>query len=347
PELAAQLCPTDHPFGTKRPCLDTNYFEAFNQPNVRLVDVRRTPIDTLNASGIALKTGEQLDFDAIVYATGFDAMTGAIVAVDITGRDGATLKQKWAHGPVNYLGLMTTGFPNFFTVTGPGSPSVLSNMMVSIEQHVDWIADCLVQLRERGATTIEPTAQAEAGWGQHVLDCADITLFPQTDSWYMGANVPGKPRVILPYLGGVDTYRKACDEVVARGLLGFELRGPQGLVQRNDGVVRQLQPDVGMVLDMLASLNLPTFDSLPPAAARAFLAQLNTQRPPGPSVGAIVDGTLPGAAGPLDYRLYRPATPGPGPCGNRPRAARRPAPSPTRPWPAPAWPTGRSARPVR
>ena len=311
PATAEALCPKDYPFGTKRPCLDTGYFETFNQPHVRLVDLRQTPIQSITETGITLP-GEALDFDAIVYATGFDALTGAIVAVDITGRDGLTLKHKWARGPSNYLGLMTTGFPNFFTITGPGSPSVLSNMMVSIEQHVEWVTDCITRLRDDGLATVEPTAQAEAGWMQHAQDCADITLFPLADSWYMGANVPGKARGLLPYVGGVDAYRKACDEVVARGDLGLRRSGPQG-TRCNDGVVRRLQPDVGLVLDMLASMNLPTFESMPPAGARAFLAQMSAARPPGPQVGEVQDGQFSGAAGPLSYRLYRPATPGPHP----------------------------------
>ena len=311
PETAELLSPRDHAFGTKRPCLDTGYYATFDQPHVRLVDLRSTPIQAITETGISL-TAETMAFDAIVYATGFDAMTGALVAVDITGRNGVTLKQKWAQGPTTYLGLMSTGFPNFFTITGPGSPSVLSNMMVSIEQHVDWVTDCLARLRRDGLTTIEPTDTAEAGWVQHGNDCANITLFPSADSWYMGANVPGKPRVFLPYVGGVDAYRQACDDVVAQGDLGFRRSGPAGM-QCNDGLVRRLQPDVKMVLDMLATLNLPTFESLPPAGARDFLAQLNTQRPPGPTVGAVVDGTLPGAAGPLAYRLYRPASAGPHP----------------------------------
>ncbi len=311
PEVAELLSPRDHAFGTKRPCLDTGYYQTFNRPNVRLVDLRSTPIQCVTETGIQL-ADEMLDFDAIVYATGFDAMTGALVSVDITGRDGVTLKSKWAHGPLTYLGLMSVGFPNFFTITGPGSPSVLSNMMVSIEQHVDWISDCLARLRADGLTTIEPTPTAEAGWMVHNNDCASITLFPTAASWYMGANVPGKPRVFLPYVGGVDAYRKACEEVVARGDLGLRRSGPAG-ERCNDGVVRQLQPDVAMVLDMLAAMNLPTFDSMPPPHARAFLAQLNGARPPGPAVGEIRDGTLPGAAGALDYRLYRPATPGPHP----------------------------------
>ena len=314
PATAEALCPNDHPFGTKRPCLDTGYYETYNRPNVRLVDLKRTPIKSITAAGIDVGS-ESLPFDAIVYATGFDAMTGALVAVDIAGRDGQTLKQKWADGPRSYLGLMTTGFPNFFTITGPQSPSVLSNMMVSIEQHVDWIGECLAQLQRRGATVIEPTDTAEAGWMQHCDDCAAITLHPRANSWYVGANVPGKHRGLMPYIGGVDAYRKACDEVVERGYLGFTLSGAgvPGGRSTVDGVVRRLQPDVRAVLEMMAALNLPTFDSLPPAAARELLAQLNSQRPPGLPVGEIRDGQLPGPAGALDYRLYRPARPGPHP----------------------------------
>jgi acetyl esterase/lipase len=311
PQTAELLCPKDHPFGTKRPCLDTGYYATFNRPNVRPVDLRSRPIETITETGIALGD-EAMDFDAIVYATGFDAMTGAIVAVEVTGRDGVTLKQKWAHRPTTSLGLMSVGFPNFFTITGPGSPSVLSNMMMSIEQHVDCVADCLAHLRSEGLTTIEPTAAAEAGWVTHVNDCANITLYPTADSWSMGANVPGKPRVFLPYVGGVDAYRKACDEVVAAGYLGFRLAGAQG-ERCHDGVIRRLQPDVKMVLDTMAAMNLPTFDSLPVGQARGLLAQLSAARPPGPTVGEIVDGTLPGADEPLAYRLYRPASPGPHP----------------------------------
>ena len=312
PDMARLLCPTDHPFGTKRPCLDTDYYATFNRPNVRLVDLRAQPIQTITETGIALAGDETLAFDAIVYATGFDAMTGALVAVDITGRNGISLKQKWAQGPVTYLGLMSTGFPNFFTLTGPGSPSVLSNMMVSIEQHVDWVADCLARLRSQQLQTIEPTQTAETGWASHVNDCASITLHRTANSWYMGANVPGKPRVLLPYVGGVDAYRQACDDVVAAGDLGFLRNGPGGM-HCNDGVIRRLQPDVARGLQMMAALNLPTFESLPVDQARALMAQLTATRPPGPSVGEISDGMLTGAAGPLPYRLYRPASPGPHP----------------------------------
>ena len=311
PHTAELLCPKNHPFGAKRPCLDTGYYATFNRPNVRLVDLRSQPIETITATGIAV-VGETMDFDAIVYATGFDAVTGPIVSVDITGRDGVTLKQKWEHGPSTYLGLMSVGFPNLFTLTGPGSPSVLSNMMVSIEQHVDWVADCLADLRADGMTTIEPTPTAEAGWVSHVSDCANITLYPEADSWYMGANVPGKSRAFLPYAGGVDAYRKACDDVVTAGYLGFRLDGPKG-TRCHDGVIRRLQPDVAMVQAMMAAAHLPTFDSLPIDQARALFARMRATRPPGPAVGEITDGTLPGAGGPLDYRLYRPATPGPHP----------------------------------
>ncbi len=220
PQTAVDLCPTDHPIGTKRPCLDTNYYATYNLPHVRLVNVRKHPIRQLTEEGIDT-ADESFTFDAIVFATGFDAVTGAITAVDIIGREGLALKDKWAHGPQTYLGLTTVGFPNLFLITGPGSPSVLSNMIVSIEQHADWVLDCLGHLSASGFDAIEPTETAEAGWTQHVNDCADITLYPAANSWYMGANVPGKPRVFLPYCAGVDFYRASCDEVVARDYLGF------------------------------------------------------------------------------------------------------------------------------
>jgi cation diffusion facilitator CzcD-associated flavoprotein CzcO/acetyl esterase/lipase len=311
PETAEMLCPHDHPFATKRPCLDTNYFQTYNLPHVRLVDLRKHPIATITESGIDT-TDESFEFDAIVFATGFDAMTGPVVNVDITGRDSVTMREKWAEGPSTYLGLTSVGFPNFFTITGPGSPSVLSNMTVSIEQHVDWIVDCVDYLRAKGFETIEPTPVAEAGWNQHVDDCGAITLYPTANSWYMGANVPGKPRVFLPYIGGVDVYRAACDEVVAKDYFGFTLTGPGGS-HCNDGVVRRLQPDVAMVLDLMATMELPLIESLSVADARAFVQAMAAERPPGPEVGEIIDGVLPGAAGELSYRLYRPASPGPHP----------------------------------
>ena len=246
-----------------------------------------------------------------MYATGFDAMTGALVGVDVASA-GLSLKEKWAAGPSTYLGLMTTGFPNFFMLTGPGSPSVLSNMAVSIEQHVDWVADCLKAMRDEGLETIEPTPLAESAWGQHVQDCAAITLHPTANSWYMGANVPGKPRVFLPYIGGVDAYRRACDEVAAQGYLGFRMTGP-GQDRCNDGVIRRMQPDVAMVLEAMAAIGLPPMETLIVADARAFMAATADARPPGPQVGEINDGVMPGPGGDLPYRLYRPAAPQEGP----------------------------------
>ena len=311
PETAELLCPTDHPFGTKRPCLDTGYYATFNKPHVHLVDLHSDPIERITETGIDT-AGHTFDLDVIVFATGFDAMTGAIVAVDVVGRDGLSLKDKWSDGPRTYLGLGVVGFPNFYMVTGPGSPSVLTNMVVSIEQHVDWIADCVAMMRADGRTSIEPTEPAESGWVQYVNDYADITLYPTADSWYMGSNVPGKPRVFLPFVGGFDRYRAICEEVVEKGYLGFALDGPGGST-RNDDVVRRVQPDVQILIDTLAELELPTLETLPVDDARAFYDALSTERPPGPEVGEIVDGVLPGEDGELAYRLYRPATPGPHP----------------------------------
>jgi cation diffusion facilitator CzcD-associated flavoprotein CzcO/acetyl esterase/lipase len=312
PELTESMLPRTYPIGAKRLCLDTNYYETFRLPHVRLVDLRRDPITTVTEAGIDTAR-ESFEFDAIVWATGFDAMTGAVVAVDITGHDGLTLEHKWEHGPRTYLGLTVAGFPNLFLITGPGSPSALSNMVVSIEQHADWVADRIAELSAAGYDRIEPTQQAEDGWVQHVNDYADITLMPRANSWYMGANVPGKPRVFLPYVGGVDRYRHTCDEVVARGMIGFDLSGP-GVRQCNDGVIRELQPDVTLLLEMLVEMGLPPMETLPPAAARELMATMSAVRPPGPEVGEVIDGTLPGADGTaLAWRLYRPATPGPHP----------------------------------
>ncbi len=311
PEVAELLCPKGHPIGTKRMCVDTNYFETYNLPHVRLVDLRTHPIATITEAGVDL-VDESLEFDAIVFATGFDAMTGAVVSVDITGRDGRTLKDDWAAGPRTYLGLMAEGFPNLYMITGPGSPSVLSNMMVSIEQHVDWVADTLERLRAEGTETIEPTTTAVDGWVTHNNDGANITLFPQANSWYMGANVPGKPRVFLPYVRGVARYRGACNVVVDKDYLGFVRTGSYG-TKANDGVLRRVQPDVTIMLEMMAEMNLPPVESMSAPDARAFFEAGAAVRAPGPEVGEIVDGTYPGAAGELGYRLYRPATPGPHP----------------------------------
>jgi cyclohexanone monooxygenase len=188
--------------------------------------VRSAPIEAITPKGVR-QGGTEYEVDAIVFATGFDAMTGTLTRIDIRGRDGVPLAEKWAEGPKTYLGLMTAGFPNMFMITGPGSPSVLSNMMVSIEQHVDWVADCLSDLAKNGITCIEPTQAAEESWVAHVNEVAHKTLYPQAKSWYMGANIPGKPRVFMPYIGGVGAYRRICDEVAAEGYRGFRLEGSQ------------------------------------------------------------------------------------------------------------------------
>ncbi|MGJ3507977.1 flavin-containing monooxygenase [Enemella sp. A6] len=221
PQVAEDLVPSGYHFGTKRPCLDTNYFDTFNRENVELVNVRRDPIVEVTATGIRTEETER-EFDAIVFATGFDAMTGPVLSIDIHGRE-TTMAEKWADGPVGYLGLQSAGFPNLFTVTGPGSPSVLSNVVVSIEQHVEFIADLLAHLREQGAEVVEATPEAETEWSDHVQQVAGYTLYPQTDSWLMGANIPGKPRVFLPYIGGVGNFRAKCDAVAANGYEGFRI----------------------------------------------------------------------------------------------------------------------------
>ena len=222
PTVAAALTPTDYPLGTKRLCVDTDYYATFNRDNVTLVDLRKTPLESITPRGVRTRDAEY-EVDRLVFATGFDAMTGALLKIDIRGRAGLTLREKWAAGPRTYLGLTVAGFPNLFTITGPGSPSVLSNMIVSIEQHVDWIADCLVHLRARGQARIEATVEAEDAWVAHVNEVGHMTLYPLAKSWYMGANVPGKPRIFMPYIGGVGVYRQKCDEVAAAGYAGFTL----------------------------------------------------------------------------------------------------------------------------
>ena len=220
PKVAEDLCPDDHPVGTKRPCLDTNYYATFNQDHVHLVNLRKTPLVEITPTGVRT-TDATYEVDAIVFATGFDAMTGALMNIDIRGKGGRTIQEKWKDGPVSYLGLTLSGFPNLFTVTGPSSPSVLSNMVVSIEQHVDWITECVRWMAENGKSAIDCTPEAEEEWRAHVEKTGDMTLYPQANSWYMGANVPGKPRVFMAYIGGVGVYRAICDAVQAAGYDGF------------------------------------------------------------------------------------------------------------------------------
>ena len=218
PETARRLMPRQI-IGCKRLCIDTGYYETYNRPNVRLVDVSEAPIEEITPKGVRAG-GQEFELDSLVFATGFDAMTGSLLKIDIRGRGGASLRDKWAEGPRTWLGLGIAGFPNMFTVSGPGSPSVLTNMIVSIEQHVEWISDCIAYMRAKGHRAIEATPEAEEGWVAHVNAVADRTLFPGCNSWYLGANVPGKPRVFMPLIGFPD-YVAKCDQVAARGYEGF------------------------------------------------------------------------------------------------------------------------------
>jgi cyclohexanone monooxygenase len=224
PAVAEGLKPRDYPIGCKRPVIDTHYYETFNRPNVKLVDLRQGAIERITPTGIKTSQGD-FEFDALVYATGFDAMTGALLKMDIRGRGGETLGEHWAAGPKTYLGLQVAGFPNLFTVTGPGSPSVLSNMIVSIEQHVEWIADCIDYLRQHQYRAIEADAAAEEQWVGHVNTVANGTMLtaPSCNSWYLGANIPGKPRIFMPYVGGVGNYRNHCAAIAKEGYKGFAL----------------------------------------------------------------------------------------------------------------------------
>ena len=236
PQTAALLQPRSHPIGTKRICIDTDYFATFNRDNVTLVDIKSSPIEEILPRGLRTAAATYA-FDALVLATGFDAMTGSVARIDIQGRKEQTLNRKWAEGPKTYLGLMSAGFPNLFIITGPGSPSVLSNMIVSIEQHVDWIADALGHMRERGLVVMEADEVAEDKWVAHVNEVAHGTLYPQANSWYMGANIPGKPRIFMPYIGGVGVYRQICNNVAANGYEGFALTAAERGVMRREAAV--------------------------------------------------------------------------------------------------------------
>lgn len=223
PDVAEKLVPTDHPYAAKRPPMNYNgYYRTYNRDDVRLVDVREAPIEELTPTGICT-SGEDYDLDSIIFATGFDAMTGTLLEMDIKGRDGVRLEERWEDGPRTYLGLTVSGFPNMFTVTGPQSPSVLTNMPVSIEYHVEWISDCIEYVLAGGERFVEPTADAEAEWVAHTNEVARETLWADVDSWYRGANVPGKPEIFLPYPGGQDVYRNYCTEVAENGYEGLSM----------------------------------------------------------------------------------------------------------------------------
>ena len=223
PATAKLLCP-DNVFGCKRLCVDTGYFETYNLPHVKLVDVSNTPIERFTALGIEVN-GIEYPLDAIVCATGFAAMTGSFDKIRITGRNRLTLAEKWRAGPRAYLGVASAGFPNLFMITGPGSPSVLASMIQAIEQHVDWMADCMVYMRDIGATTIEPIEKYEDEWIEHVNEISKVSLRSTCSSWYVGANIPGRPRVFMPYIGGFPIYVQKCNEVMTNGFEGFVMEG--------------------------------------------------------------------------------------------------------------------------
>ncbi|MEA2743642.1 MAG: cyclohexanone monooxygenase [Acetobacteraceae bacterium] len=223
PATAEILAPKDHPIGTKRLCLDTNYYETYNRNNVSLVDVKHDPIEAITTTGIRTREQNFGPFDALVFATGFDAMTGALREIDIRVEGGPALADQWEAGPRTYLGLMVSGFPNMFVITGPGSPSVKTQMILANEQHTDWIADCLTYLHTHGYSRIEASRPAQDEWVDHVNKVADSTLYPLANSWYTGANIPGKPRVFMPYVGGFAGYKRKCDAVAGNGYEGFTL----------------------------------------------------------------------------------------------------------------------------
>ena len=223
-DTAKHLLTEQFGFGCKRQVLDRDYYKTYNRDNVTLVDVRNNAIEGITETGVKTEL-DHTELDVIVYATGFDAMTGALTRANITGREGEPLKSKWDAGPVTYLGLQMQGFPNLFTVTGPGSPSVLCNMLVAIEQHVDWIADCIGHLNENRIDTIEPLEKSETDWIQHVNEVSEGTMYtaPNCNSWYLGANIEGKTRIFMPYVGGYPRYKAKCDDETHTGYPGFKL----------------------------------------------------------------------------------------------------------------------------
>jgi cation diffusion facilitator CzcD-associated flavoprotein CzcO len=223
PDVAETLVPTDHPYATKRPPMDYNdYYGTYNRDDVSLVDVDEAPIEAFTPDGIQTADNHYA-LDMAVFATGFDAVTGAILALDIEGRDGRTMEEKWKAGPRTYLGLGVRGFPNLFTITGPQSPSVLTNMPMAIEQHVEWIADCIAYMNEEGYDRIEPTEESETQWVENTSMLAENMLFTEAESWYRGANVPGKSKSFMLFPGGLDNYREICDRVARDDYDGFDL----------------------------------------------------------------------------------------------------------------------------
>ena len=222
PVIAEKLCPKDHGFGTRRVPLESGYYKAYNRPNVHLIDITENPIENITPSGIQTKESN-IDLDLIIYATGFDAITGAFKNIEISGEEGQSLEEKWKDGPSTYLGLQTQGFPNFFTLVGPHNGSTFCNIPRCIEQNVEWVSECIKYMSDNGFSKIETEKKAEEEWTQHVYEVAEPSLLMKTDSWFVGANIPGKKRNFLMYAGGSPTYRAKCEEIVENGYEGFKL----------------------------------------------------------------------------------------------------------------------------
>ncbi|UVE93832.1 NAD(P)/FAD-dependent oxidoreductase [Dietzia sp. B32] len=222
PATAKALAPTDYPFGAKRLCVDTDYYQTYNRDNVELVDLRGNPIERITADGVVCG-GIEHKVDVLVFAIGFDAISGALTEIDLIGRDGRQLREYWRGGPKATLGVQVAGFPNLFLVNGPGSPAVLGNVVTFAEQHIEWITECLDYLRAHSISTIETTEELDDGWAAHVDEVGATTLYVKAKSWYTGENVPGKPRRFLPYAGGLDVFRDKCDEIANKGYEGFVL----------------------------------------------------------------------------------------------------------------------------
>ncbi|WP_404331859.1 alpha/beta hydrolase fold domain-containing protein [Mesobacillus maritimus] len=320
PEVAEKLMPSYY-YGTKRPIIDTNYFQTYNRKNVTLVDIKSNPIEELTPEGLRT-TEAEYEFDALVFATGFDAITGPFFKIDIRGKDGISLKEKWAGGAdlKTYLGIATAGFPNMFMITGPQSPSVLSNMLVSIEQHVEWIADCIEYLRENNLETIEAIAEAEMAWSQQCKIIAEMSLATKTDSWYMGANIEGKPRGFMAFLGGVGLYRQICDDVAAKEYEGFSVSTSSKILPKErkklnnlEGtVMTKLDPQAKFLLDQMAAAGGPAMETLSPEEAR-LSADFSAMAGIPEEVGKVEDRRIPGPGGEIPVRIYTPVGEGPFP----------------------------------
>ncbi len=220
PITAEILCPDDHPIGSKRLCLDTNYFETYNRKNVSLINIKSKPISKITSTSVVIEDKEHL-IDDLVLATGFNAMTGAIKDIDIINGQGGSLSETWAKGPATYLGLMVATFPNLFLITGPQSPGVKSQMILSIEQHVNMISRIIAKMKKRNLATVTPSTEAQDEWVDHVAEVANATLAPEANSWYSGDNIPGKPRVFMPYVAGVDKYHQICEKIIKNSYQGF------------------------------------------------------------------------------------------------------------------------------